>query len=59
VPLATSTDDEAFAAATAGERVIFSRLVGTQNDLYSINVDGTGLVPLATAADNESFESVF
>jgi hypothetical protein len=27
-------------------------------DLYSVNADGTGLVPLATSTDNEFFQSV-
>jgi len=45
---------------TAGGRVIFHRNVGgTQYDLYSINADGTGLVPLATAPTSDVFQVIF
>ena len=33
--------------------MIFERVVGTNDDLYSINADGTGLATLANSADDE------
>jgi len=60
VPLATSSDGESLGGVTASGRVIFRRTIGgTQNDLFSVNADGTGLVPLATSSDNEVFAGVF
>ncbi|MGD8617455.1 MAG: hypothetical protein PVI91_17635, partial [Gammaproteobacteria bacterium] len=48
--------DELFAGISTSGRVVFDRVVGgTQIDVYSVNVDGTGLVPLANTTDVEFF----
>jgi hypothetical protein len=51
--VANSADDETPETTTASGRIIYSREVGGQPDIYSVDDDGKGLVILSNAADIE------
>ena len=53
VALAESLSDEFFELALPGERVLYSPVVSGQADLYVVNLDGTGRLPLATGLERE------
>lgn len=54
-PLATTGDDEWFAAATPGGRVIYTRVHAGQSDLYSVPVLGGPSTTLAATPASERF----
>lgn len=59
VPLAASADDEEFVAVVpyAGtERIVYSRTISVQDDVYAVALDGSGTTALAT---DPEYESVF
>jgi hypothetical protein len=44
---------------TSNGRVIFARETASQQDLFSIGVDGTNLKPLADSPDSELARALF
>ena len=57
-PLVTSGSHAFFVGTTPSGKVLFRRQPGNA-DLYIINIDGTGMIPLANTGNNEFFAAVF
>jgi hypothetical protein len=58
IPLATSSQNDGLCGVTPAGRVIFRTSVNGQNDIHSINADGTDLRVLADSSDNEVCASI-
>ena len=57
-PLVTSGGHAFFVGTTPSSKVLFRRQSGNA-DLYAINADGTGMIPLANTGNNEFLAAVF